>query len=69
MRKDEEAFVICVCCVGLNFEALWLPNELPIVAILETSLNEYTILVSWEVCPTNNLTDEVTLRFEVGFHS
>ena len=68
MSEHEEALIVCVGGMGLDGACI-LFERYPRVSVLERCLHEDAVLLRWEVCAANYLTDEVDFRFEVSPHT
>ena len=69
VRENEEAFIVRVGCMSLQILArLHLGNLFPVLAKLETRLDEDTILISREICTADDLADEIYLGLEISFN-
>ena len=65
MRKNKETFIVCIRRVRLYLHLVLL-DQFPVLTILQTGLNEDTILVRGEVLASDDLADEVDFWFVVS---
>ena len=68
MGKDEESLVIRVSRVRLDLNLI-LFKQVPVFTILKASLHEYAIQIGGEVLPTDDLPNEVHLRFKISLRA